>query len=226
MKNIVIFDVRSLAQTQRKIKAITHTEYQGFVYAIEYGEYVKIGITQIPAMRLAQLKRQAEFYGDMTTGRFALSAPCTNFAELEKSLHERFSYCRKGNSELFKATFDDVVSRMSECDFRDESHTLSQESKVKEEWIVEYMANAMHRNEENSITPVTTINNEDGCYIKVGIDLEWECVSLCLNHFEDDNKWSAQPLTPKIARDIANKLIKYADVTDTLISIRLNAQSQ
>lgn len=48
---------------------------------------------------------------------------------------------------------------------------------------------------------IKTFQVNDGGEARVGIDREYNevCVSLALNHFENDEQWGAQPLTPKEA---------------------------
>lgn len=60
---------------------------------------------------------------------------------------------------------------------------------------------------------ITTIKNEDFGEIRIGIDDNCPaeaCVSLALNHFEDDEQWGAQPLSPEMAKRIGNALLAYA----------------
>lgn len=60
---------------------------------------------------------------------------------------------------------------------------------------------------------ITKIKNDSFGEIRIDIDddrLEGSCVSLALNHFEDENQWGAQPLTPEMARHIGCLLIEYA----------------
>lgn len=49
--------------------------------------------------------------------------------------------------------------------------------------------------------------------IRIGLDKdnpEEACVTLALNHWENDEQWGGQPLDPKLAREIGCALIEYA----------------
>lgn len=60
---------------------------------------------------------------------------------------------------------------------------------------------------------ITTIKNEDFGKIRIGIEDSCPaeaCVSLALNHFENDEQWGGQPLSPEMAQHIGCMLIEYA----------------
>lgn len=81
-------------------------EYAGYVYVIEYGDYIKIGQSRNPYNRITQLRMQAENYGTCKLGRVAVSIPCSNYENIEKLLHEFWSEFRKESTELFDIPFD------------------------------------------------------------------------------------------------------------------------
>lgn len=60
---------------------------------------------------------------------------------------------------------------------------------------------------------IKTYQNKPFGEIRIGIDKDnpmEACVSLALNHWEDDEQWGGQPLDPKLAREIGCVLIEYA----------------
>lgn len=62
---------------------------------------------------------------------------------------------------------------------------------------------------------IISIKNEeyDCGEIRIGLygeDVGGACISLALNHFENEDQWGAQPLTPEMARHIGCLLIEYA----------------
>jgi peptidyl-tRNA hydrolase len=60
---------------------------------------------------------------------------------------------------------------------------------------------------------ITTIQNKEFGEIRIGVDddtPEEAWVTLALNHWEDDEKWGGQPLSPKLAAYLGTLLIEYA----------------
>ena len=60
---------------------------------------------------------------------------------------------------------------------------------------------------------ITMIQNKEFGEIRIGVDDDTPkeaCVTLALNHWEDDEQWGGQPLDPKLAREIGCVLIEYA----------------
>lgn len=52
---------------------------------------------------------------------------------------------------------------------------------------------------------IQIFNNPQFGEIRIGVDDDTPkdaCVTLALNHWEDDKKWGGQPLTPQLARHI------------------------
>lgn len=84
----------------------------GFIYILEWDDMVKIGQTIKPHQRLVALKRQAEGYGSVKLGRFALSKEHTNFIQNEKKLIAHFKDYRKKDTELFKISIEEVLNNL------------------------------------------------------------------------------------------------------------------
>lgn len=60
---------------------------------------------------------------------------------------------------------------------------------------------------------IKTYQNKPFGEIRIGLDKdnpEESCITLALNHWEDDKQWGGQPLDPKLAREIGCVLIEYA----------------
>lgn len=216
MANITIID----SPTEAKIKKYANIHNpkfrQGYIYAFEYGDFVKIGLSRSPAQRFRQLAHLARGYGQLNTGRFAISIPCSNYIDLEEKLHSIFSTSRKEDTELFNIAFDEVVKEMDALDYLDISDEDLTSDKAKCDSLVEYFYRALNKNRYDKIDPISEIAHTDGCKIKVGVDMDWKCVSLAINHFEDDESWCGQPLSPSIAREVADKLLQYAEIADCL----------
>lgn len=84
----------------------------GYIYAAEYGEYIKIGYTVSPKTRLGNHAATAKNYGNITTGRVLLSPPHKSYQKTEKLLHGYFKEYRKEGTELFEMPFDGLKAQM------------------------------------------------------------------------------------------------------------------
>ena len=104
------------------------TQFHGYVYAIEYGDQIKIGMTRNVAQRMKTLKSHAEKYGSVPTGEFVWSEAHTNFAENEKILHNFFASKRRSGTELFNLTLDEFMNDMPKLSYEDKSNEYSEKS--------------------------------------------------------------------------------------------------
>lgn len=82
---------------------------EGYIYAIEYGDKVKIGKTSFPEQRYRALKRQAE-YAQFHLGRILLSPPHKEWSENETFLLNNLEK-RIGNTELFDLSLESVKAQ-------------------------------------------------------------------------------------------------------------------
>ena len=89
-----------------------HSEF-GYVYVIEYGNYIKVGCTQNPHRRVQELFEHAQ-YRRMYVGKIAITAQTKDFRELESKIHKHFKEQRVRNLELFTVKFDKAVAEISE----------------------------------------------------------------------------------------------------------------
>lgn len=108
----------------KQIDSTVKDTYYGFVYACEYGMTVKIGSTNQPYNRLMALIRQAESYGALKIGRFAITQMHTNYKANEKLLHNKFSVYRQEGTELFNIDFQKAVESMSTLNLLDETDAI------------------------------------------------------------------------------------------------------
>ena len=74
---------------------------QGVVYALEYGDCIKIGKTQNLTERMKTLTSQAKKYSFTNTGLVAYTEVHSNYSDNEKLLHYVFKDKRIDNGELF-----------------------------------------------------------------------------------------------------------------------------
>ena len=126
MNEIKIFENSEFGKV-RTVEDETKNEYYGFVYALEFGNFVKIGCTRKPFERLNSLRRTIVNYAQKDMGRFALSCAHTNYCQNEKILHNIFQKYRVVSTELFMVDFDKAVEEMNN------SIVLKDESKIMEE---------------------------------------------------------------------------------------------
>lgn len=84
----------------------------GYIYAAEYGEYIKIGYTVSPKSKLGNHAATAKNYGNITTGRVLLSPPHKTYQKTKKLLHEYFKAYRKEGTELYEVPFDELKEQI------------------------------------------------------------------------------------------------------------------
>lgn len=111
---LVIFDNPSPAQIRERVYTPSGKsgKASGFVYALECGEFVKIGKTTKPDKRFSQIRHGAYSYGGVEVGRMAISARINNYGEKELELHTKFSKLRKNGTELFGIPFEVAVTEL------------------------------------------------------------------------------------------------------------------
>lgn len=82
-------------------------KYEGYVYALEFGNLLKIGSTRNPRERLSALKRSAN-YAQVSIGNVLLSPIHKNYRINEKNLLEKMPN-RVDGTELFNISLLDAV---------------------------------------------------------------------------------------------------------------------
>lgn len=76
---------------------------------------------------------------------------------------------------------------------------------------------------------IKTYQNKPFGEIRIEIDKdtpEEACVTLALNHWENDEQWGGQPLNPKLAQEIGCILIEYAAKAEAIQQKALNRVSE
>ena len=120
------------------------TLFHGYVYAVEYGNQIKIGMTRNVNMRMKKLKSHAEKYGSVSVGGFAWSTPHTNFADNEKILHKHFAARRREGKELINLTMDEFMENMPELSYEDRSREYSEKSELFVENMKDFIQGTDH----------------------------------------------------------------------------------
>lgn len=108
MENITIYkqpEISTIPQHEQK--------FLGYVYAIEFGNYIKIGCTKCPYRRILQLRRIAN-YNMCKIKQIALSEPHVNYKQNEHLLHLQFDTKRIKGTELFNITLIQAINAMKE----------------------------------------------------------------------------------------------------------------
>lgn len=119
MNRLKTFESPEYCEIKDYIQRISNTDCsKGWVYILEFGDFVKIGSTQQPSERFRALKSQAAYFGNCQVGKMALSPLCHNFKEIEHSIHKLLSAQRKPKTELFNVSFDDAIKHLVSTTFK------------------------------------------------------------------------------------------------------------
>ena len=113
---------------------VIEAENQGFVYALEYGVYIKIGKTRNLAERMKVLTSQAKKYSCINTGLVAYTVSHSNYSKNEKFLHSVFKHKRVENGELFSMNLDYFAMYLPDMFFK---HDVPKDSNVALEALKE-----------------------------------------------------------------------------------------
>ena len=96
---------------------LSEAKNQGFVYALEFGEKIKIGRTKNLAKRMKTLQLNANNCSVVSPGRVAFSPSHSNYTKNEAILHSFFKDKRRGKSELFDLCLDDFIHLVPDMRF-------------------------------------------------------------------------------------------------------------
>lgn len=88
----------------------------GFIYIMEYGDYVKIGSTNDLRRRVNQHRHMVIDYNNNSLGRIIVSVSHLNYKANEKLIHSKLKSFRRCNTELFELSIDDVYDLLLEID--------------------------------------------------------------------------------------------------------------
>ena len=113
--------------------------YFGVVYAVEYGEFIKIGVSTYPAQRFKALATVGRNYADKALGRALVSQPHTNYLENERYLHNLFSKKRIGNGELFGITLEEFAQTPKEIIFANDAASKKAKGDAAVGQLIEFL---------------------------------------------------------------------------------------
>ena len=92
---------------------VDRSKQRGYVYVVEYGKKIKIGLSTDIWTRLHTLESQARCYGEKQFGRIAFCNQIEHFRSLEKHLHLCFYNKRTTQyAELFRCRFEKAVEAL------------------------------------------------------------------------------------------------------------------
>lgn len=118
LSKIKIFEHPTYREIEDSLIGDGSSSENGYVYAIEFWRYVKIGCTICPANRFLHLKKQLHNEKVLQAGRMAISPPCLNYKALECYAHIEYELVRLQGTELFVADFDDVVKTFENMPYK------------------------------------------------------------------------------------------------------------
>ena len=101
-------------------KEIRYDFKPGYVYAIEFGDKIKIGKSGDFKTRIKQLGQTAKYAG-VKIGNYIKSPKCYNYSYMETYIHEIFKNYRIDGTELFDGiTLEEVNKVMNNCTWETE----------------------------------------------------------------------------------------------------------
>lgn len=121
---------QSNIHTLKGIDLLAQDTYMGVVYALKYGNMIKIGSSKHPYKRFISLKSQAEKYGNVKVGDIAISGLHTNFRENEKVTHHKFQKFRREGTELFNIDFETAKKYLNSLSLLDETAEMDKDSET------------------------------------------------------------------------------------------------
>lgn len=115
--------VNDRSQLRKGMYQRVKRSHKGYVYAVQYGEHVKIGYTTSPLSRIKQICSNAKNYSNIEIGKIAISPGHTNYVENEKMLHQVFR-SKRVRGELFDVDIENVIKAASTLEYKDESEKI------------------------------------------------------------------------------------------------------
>ena len=114
--------------------------FLGRVYAMEYGDFLKIGSSKKLTARIRALKKQCE-YASIQSGEVVFTSPHTNYKENEKLIHMACSEYRIGDTELYDLNIYDFIEVVSKLHAKDDSVKLSEECETISDYFISLVTN-------------------------------------------------------------------------------------
>lgn len=110
--NVTIYE--SLDELKKhRFRTFSREDSLGYLYACEFRQFVKIGITKNPVSRLSTHSQNLRIYGENLIGRIAITRSFSYSSELESYLHNMFSAFKK-DSEVFDVPLERVANAITQ----------------------------------------------------------------------------------------------------------------
>lgn len=106
----IVFNKPRYGEIRQYVMGNSKRWNDGYVYGIEFGQFVKIGYSQNPYDRFIALRNKIPKENNVPIGLMVLSPPCLNYKALEYEVHSALDSVRFENTELFTVDFDSVVN--------------------------------------------------------------------------------------------------------------------
>lgn len=161
MNEIKIFSNPQFGEIEAIEQEFAEVKSNGWVYALEYGDMVKIGCSSKPSKRYAHLIHNGADYAGLKMGKFALSKSCVNYRELETRLHKQFASYRKEGTELFSISFGEAVKAIETLEY--DLDFVSADAQIKEsfEGLKTFVTSFMNGQLEDTATTTSEDVNSD-----------------------------------------------------------------
>ena len=131
MNKLYIFKESALPQNESN-------RFLGRVYAMEYGDFIKIGSSKKLKSRIRTLKKQCE-YASIESGEVIFTSPHTNYKENERLIHMACFEYRIGNTELYDLNIYDFIEEVSKLQAKDDSVKLSEECEAISNCLISFV---------------------------------------------------------------------------------------
>lgn len=142
MNDIILYgSLGEMESDNGKWQKFNVRSYTGCVYAVEFGDHVKIGSTTNPLSRLRALSTSARNYSFTGIGRIALTPIHSRFRSNELYVHSVFIEKRIENGELFDIPFEYAVAVFTQMNLR-KKNIIDESASFNEKvlWVVQELA--------------------------------------------------------------------------------------
>lgn len=133
----------------QQVRTAKQNDYLGYFYVLECTDVLKIGSTRNPYVRLSQLRRTLQNYGNHQLIKMYVSSPCTNYKDNEVLLQDRFSKSRLKGTELFKTDIHQVLRVARQLKLENNSESLKEDAKDTFEFFKDLVLTGGKKYESN-----------------------------------------------------------------------------
>ncbi|MGD7047027.1 GIY-YIG nuclease family protein [Rossellomorea marisflavi] len=106
-------------------------KYSGYVYLVQYGNFVKIGKTINPIQRISSINGLAVNYAGENVKEIIISDRHSNYSENERKLHSYFNEHRINKGELFRLSLTNIRNTLPLLELKLEKSIISADQGVE-----------------------------------------------------------------------------------------------